>query len=296
MVSAEVAKRTGGAFNIKIVYGSVLSPERENLDSMKIGSIEGAFFCAGYHPGKNPGMTVLDQPFLPVDNLDIAQAVGEAVYKHPFIVAEMKKWNASLYMQALLPQYEFMGVGNPPLKLEDWKGRRVRALGGMGDAMRALGATPTTVTAPELYTSLDRATVDAASLPFTYALAAYKLHEISKWYTTNLSPGAANCGTAFAATALDKLPPQYRSLLESLKPQAYEVLKKAYYAADEKNLPMFKKTLQPITYSDAELDRFRTIGGKPVWDKWVSESSAKGVPARELLDLVMNTAKKAAGK
>ena len=288
--------RTGGAFNIKIGYGSVLSPERENLDSLKIGSIEGAFFCAGYHPGKNLGMTVLDQPFLPVDNLDVAQAAGEAVCKHPFIVAEMKKWNATLYMQALLPQFEFMGVGKPPLKLEDWKGRCVRALGGMGDAMRALGATPTTVTAPELYTSLDRATVDAASLPFTYALAAYKPHEISKWHTTNLSTGAADCGTALSASALAKLPPQYSALIESLKPQAYEVLKKACYAADEKNLPMFKARLQPITYTDAELDRFRTIGGKPVWDKWVAGHAAKGVPARELLDLVMRTAKKATGK
>ena len=120
LMSKEIIAKTGGAFTIKTVYGSVLSPERENLDSIKIGSIDGAFFCAGYHPGKNPGMTVLDLPFLPVDNLNVAQVIGEAVYRHPFIVAEMKKWNAYPFMQALLLQYEFMGVGAPPLKLEDW--------------------------------------------------------------------------------------------------------------------------------------------------------------------------------
>ena len=49
-------------------------------------------------------------------------------------------------------------------------------------------------------------------------------------------------------------------------------------------------------YSDAELDRFRAIGGKPVWDKWIAESAAKGVPAKELFDLVMASAKKATGK
>lgn len=296
LISKEIIAKTGGNFTIKTVYGSVLSPERENLDNMKIGSVDGAFICTGYHPGKNPGMTVLDLPFLPNGKFEVAEVVAEAVYHHPFIVAEMKKWNAYPFMAALLPQYEFMGVGNPPMTLEDWKGKRVRALGGIGDAMRALGATPTSVTAPELYTSMDRATVEAASLPFTYALASYKLHEISKWYTANLAPGANNCGVMLSYTALGKLPPQYRTLLDGLKPAAYGALKAAYKAADDKNLPIFNAKLKAITYSDDELAKFHKIGGKPVWDKWVKEQSGKGVPAQELLDLVMNTAKKASGK
>ncbi len=296
LISKEIIAKTGGNFTIKTVYGSVLSPERENLDNIKIGSIDGAFICTGYHPGKNPGMTVLDLPFLPTPNFEVQETVAEAVYHHPFIVAEMKKWNAYPFMAALLPQYEFMGVGKPPMTLEDWKGKRVRALGGIGEAMRALGATPTSVTAPELYTSMDRATVEAASLPFSYALASYKLHEISKWYTANLAPGANNCGVMVSYTALGKLPPQYRTLLDSLKPAAYGALKAAYKAADDKNIPIFNKTLKPINYPDSELAKFHLIGGKPVWDKWVKEQSAKGVPAQELLDLVMSTAKKASGK
>lgn len=295
-ISKEIIAKTGGAFTIKTVYGAVLSPEREALDNIKIGSIDGAFICTGYHPGKNPGMTVLDLPFLPTPTFEIQEKVAEAVYHHPFIEAEMKKWNSYPFMAAILPQYEFMGVGDPPLKLEDWKGKRVRALGGIGDAMRALGATPTSVTAPELYTSMDRATVEAASLPFTYALASYKLYEISKWYTANLAPGANNCGVMLSLTSLGKLPPQYRTLLDSLKPAGYVALKAAYKAADDKNIPIFNAKLKPIVYPDSELARFHKIGGKPVWDKWVKEHSAKGVPAQELLDLVMNTAKKASGK
>lgn len=296
MIAAEAARRTGGNFAIKIAYANQLSPERENLDNIKIGALEGALFCSSYHPGKNLAMTVLDLPFLPLENLDIAQTVVEAVYQHPYIQKEMQRWNAVLIMGALLPQYEFMGVGDPPKKLEDWKGKRVRALGGMGEAMRALGATPTTVTASEVYTSLDRGTVDAASFPFTYAHAAFKLDEISKWFTENLSPGAANCALVFSQTAWNNLPPQYRQLVQDAKPAAYEALKKAYKVADEKNLPQFRKKLTPITYSDAELDRFRAIGGKPVWDKWVKDASAKGVPAQELLNLLLATAKKASGK
>ena len=296
LIAAEVAKRTGGAFTIKIGYAEQLSPARENLDNLKIGAIEGTFFCSSYHPGKNPGMTALDLPFLPFDNIDVARAVSERFYQHPYIVAEMKKWNALVFMSSPLPQYEFMGVGDPPVKIEDWKGKRVRAPGGLGEAMRKLGATPTSMPAPEVYTSLDRRMVAAASFPFTYKFAADRLHEISKWYTDNLAPGAINCPTAFALTALEKLPPQYRKLLDSLKEPAYLAIKQGYKTADDKNIPLFKKTLTPIHYSDEEIARFRAIGGKPVWDKWVSENAAKGVPAQELLNLILDTAKKASGK
>jgi TRAP-type C4-dicarboxylate transport system substrate-binding protein len=138
--------------------------------------------------------------------------------------------------------------------------------------------------------------VDAASFPFSYAHASYKLQEISKWYTENLAPGAVNCPTVFSLSALEKLPAQYRKLLDSRKDAAYIVLKQAYKTADEKNIPEFKKKLTPIQYSNAELARFRAIGGKPVWDKWVSETAAKGVPAQELLNLILDTAKKASAK
>src|SRR5690606_26618963 len=115
------------------------------------------------------------------------QTVHEAYYRHPAVIAEMKRWNAMAVFSNLLPQSEFMGVGKPPKALEDWNGLRVRAIGGIGEAMRVLGAVPTSVPAPEVYTSLERGMVNAASLPFTYNLAAMRLHEISKWYTANMA-------------------------------------------------------------------------------------------------------------
>jgi hypothetical protein len=36
------------------------------------------------------------------------------------------------------------------------------------------------------------------------------------------------------------------------------------------------------------------VGGQPVWDEFVKEMTAKGYPAKELLDFVLNEAKKGA--
>src|SRR3546814_10570731 len=157
-----------------------------------MGAVEIAMICTAYHPGKNPAMTGLDLPFLPFPDLDVQQKVHEAYYRHPAVVAEMKRWNAVAVFSNLLPQSEFIGTGAPPKSLDDWKGRRVRAIGGIGEATRVLGAVPTSVPAPVVYTSLERGMVSAASLPFTYNHVAMRLHEISQWYTVNMAPGTSN--------------------------------------------------------------------------------------------------------
>jgi TRAP-type C4-dicarboxylate transport system substrate-binding protein len=290
-----VNQRTSGRFTIRLHYAEALSPSRENLDGIQIGAFQAAHLCASYHPGKNPGLTVLDLPFLPLPDFDVIRQVHEAVFQHPAIAKEMERWGARLLMSNPLPQYEFMGVGAPPQTLADWRGKRVRALGGMGEAMRAIGAVPTTVPAPEVYTSLERGVVDAASFPYTYAHGAYRLHEVARWHTGNMAPGTVVCPTVVNLRAWQALPDQYKRLLEEAKPDAYETLKAAYVKADQRWLAEWRQRgLEEIRYSEAELAEFRKIGGQPVWDKWVSDMERQRVPGRELLDLVLETARKAA--
>ena len=286
-----VSKRTGGNFTIKVFYGEALSKSRENLDGIKLGAFDGAHFCNFYHPGKNPAFMVFSLPFLPLGDWDVSLKVRNTLYQHPALVADMNNWNAVAYASTLLPQYEFLGKGEPPTKLADWKGRRVRAGGGLGDAMEVLGATKTTTTATEVYTSMQRGTMDAASFPFTYSHVAYKIHEVSDWYTANMSPGTAECPVVFSKKSLDALPAQYRKLLQDVKPEVDRAQIQAYIDIDKKNLPMLQKRLKPITYSEAQLDEFRKIAGKPVWDKWVDANKDK-FDAQGVLDLVFKTAKK----
>lgn len=294
-VAAQVAEKTGGKFTIKIAYGEALSKARENLDGIKIGAFQAAQFCNFYHPGKNPAWMVLTMPFLPLGDLDKSVVIREAMMKQPALVADMANWNAMAYMSAVLPQYEFLGKGEAPTTLAGWKGKRVRAGGGVGTAMEQLGATLTTVPATEVYTAMERGTMDAASFPFTYAHAAYQLHEISDWFTSNMSPGTSECATVFNKDAYAKLPKQYQKLLMDLKPEAYKVQVQAYHDIDKKNLPLFRSKLKEIVYTDAQLDEFRKVAGKPVWDKWVAENKDK-FDAQGLLDTIFAEAKKIGAK
>ena len=290
-VAKVVKEQTQGNFTIKLNYGEALSPAKETLDGIQIGAFEMALMCASYHPGKNPSLMVLDLPMLPIDNMDAKIAVHEAVFQHPQVKQELAKWDADVYMSALTQTSEFMGVGEPPMTLGDWKGRVVRAPGGLGEAMSAIGATPTTVPAPEVYTALERGTVNAVSFPFTTAHVAFGVHDVAKWYTANMAPGTTGCQIIMSNSAWDRLPESYQQILTDAKAPAYEALKARYQADDEKNLKMLEERgLEKVTYSPEILEAFQGSAAKPVWDKWVGEASKTGVPAQELLDLVIETA------
>ncbi len=288
-LAAIADKKTGGNFTIRVAYGEALSKDRENLDSIKINAIDGAHFCNFYHPGKNPAFMVFSLPFLPLGDWNVSLKVRETLFKHPALMADMDNWNAMAYSTTLLPQYEFLGKGAPPVNLEGWKGKRVRAGGGLGDAMEVLGAIKTTTTATEVYTSMQRGTMDAASFPYTYSHVAYKIQEVSDWFTTNMSPGTSECPIVFSKTSWAKLPDQYKKLVMDAKDEVNKAQIQAYIDIDKKNLPMLHQKLKPVTYSEAQLKEFRKVAGKPVWDKWVADNKDK-FDAQGVLDLVFKTA------
>jgi TRAP-type mannitol/chloroaromatic compound transport system substrate-binding protein len=294
-VAEIVNEKTGGNWVIQIHYGEALSKAKENLDGIKLGAFEVAMFCNFYHPGKNPAFMVLTMPFLPLKDWETSLAVRKALFATPAFKADMDQWNAMTYISTLLPQYEFLGKGEPPLKLADWKGKRVRAGGGIGSAMEVLGAVPTSLPATDVYTGIERGTLDAASFPYTYSHAAYKIDEIADWYTSNMAPGTTECPVVINKTAYDKLPDQYKKLLEDAKDEAYDAQIQAYIDIDKVNLPKFESEMQKIVYTDEQLEEFQKVAGKPVWDQWVAENKDK-FDAQGLIDLALTTAKEVKAK
>ena len=291
-VAKYIEEKSGGKFTFKLHYSESIAPAKSVLDSLKIDAIQGGLVAFGYTPGKVPLHLALDLPYLPIESLDHWQKVEEAYYAWEPVKKELARWNGIAQYVALLPIYEFMGTGKAPKTLDDWKGMRVRALGPSGEAMKTLGAVPTSVPAPEVYTALERGTFSAVSFPFSYAFGAYKLHQVSKWYTMGMKIGIINNSWVFSRTAYDKLPAEYKQLLEDVRPLQYAAGKAAFRAADEKYIPLFDKAgLERITFTPEMSAAFQVKAGRPIWDAWVKQNKAKGLPAQEALDLILKTAK-----
>lgn len=281
-----VSEKTNGEFTLNISYGG-LAKNKENLDGISIGAFEMAQFCAGYHEDKNPSITVLELPFLGVDSLEKEIEASMAVYQHPAVKADLARWNATLLMPSPLPQYNIVGVGEAPKTLADYEGLTVRATGGIGKAMEAVGAVPTSMSATEVRQAMDSGVVKAVSFA-PHAHMSFGTVENAKWWTTNLNPGTVNCPVVVNTDALDALSDAERDALLGSVDEAL-----AHYVSHYNEKTMAKwgplldeKGIERVTYDADSLAAFRETVAGPAAKSWIEENNARGLPAQELYDLV----------
>jgi TRAP-type C4-dicarboxylate transport system substrate-binding protein len=288
-LSELVDQKTDGKFKLVLSYGQ-LGPSEENLDGLLAGTFEMAQFCAGYHPDKNPTLNVLELPFLGVSTLEEEIAISFAVYQHPATKADMARWNATLLMPSPQPQQNIMGVGQPPLSLKDFQGMTVRAPGGIGTALAALGAVPVTIPAPETAQAMKTGEVRAVSFA-PHAHMSYGTIDDATWWTTNLNPGTTNCPVAVNTSALEELPEAYRTALLSSVDEALE-----HYVEDYNGRTMTawypalrEQGIMELTFDDKILSTINEAVAAPAAAAWIDQTTRLGLPGQELYSLVVKT-------
>jgi len=288
-LSRLVGTATNGNFNIKIHYGEALGPSKEALDAIKIGAYEMTLAVSGFTPGKLPVVEGLGLPFLPTPTIHHVRAMREGFMQHPTPKAEVSAWGAVTITPMPIGSNEFLGKGKPPVMLTDWKGMRVRALSGDAKAMRLIGAVPQNVPTPETYGALERGLLDAASTLY-YAHASFRTHEVTNWYTTNMSLSSAPSLVLAGAKAFDALPPQYKKLvMDSVKP-SNDFWVKVLIEDDAKALELFKqKGLTAVTIPEPELAKLRELV-KPMYQEWIDDMNKRGHNGQELFDLMIKSA------
>lgn len=284
-----VSEKTEGDFTLNLYYGD-LAPSNENLEGLQSGAFEMAQFCAGYHPEKNPSLTVLELPFLGVSSLEQEIEVSMAVYGHPATQADMARWNATLLMPSPLPQYNLIGTGFPPTSLADFEGMTIRATGGIGDAVATLGAELVTIPATGVREAMNANEVRAVSFA-PHAHMSFGTLERGTWWTTNLNPGTVNCPVAVNSDALESLSDPHREALMSSIDEALMHYLSIYNGEtmDAWGPALQERGIMELTINDKIMSSIYEAVASPAAASWVAEITMRGLPARELYELVVTT-------
>lgn len=288
-MAAIVSERTGGRFRIRTHYAESLSPIRDNLDGVMIGAFEMAHVASSFHPDKVPTLNVFDLPFLPIADLRAQARAMRAYLAHPAVRADLARWKAVGLLPVLLPAYEMQGRRTPPRNVEGLAGLRVRAPGGLGAVLRAVGATPVSVASSEMFVAMQQGIVDAMVLPH-YSAVAFRTFEMSDWFTTNLGLGTLGVVTVVNEAAWNALPEQYRQLLNDTVEEALEIQIAAYETAQRAAIErMRSRGLTEVVFPESEIARL-VEASRAVWNAWVADMNRRNYPANELLQVVLNAA------
>lgn len=280
----DMAAATGGRWEIKLHYGSVLAPEKDAVDGLKAKLFHGVMIASMYHPGKTPLLTAGENPFMGPSTIP---QIGEwyvALAKHPAIIKELDSWNAQVLFPTPLPQYNYMGK-KPFKKVEDLKGNRVRIDPVGGAPFEAFGAIVTSITAPEIYTALERGLLDSVLWIWTYTFGSYKVYELSKYATLGVDLKVTPMYTLVSKTAWAALPDAWKKLATDwAATKAIPLHVKYLEQEDAKYLPLFAKQGLEIFNLPPEERAKLVEKAKPSWEKWVKDMEAKGLPGRDVLN------------
>lgn len=269
-----VEQKTNGEFKLKISYGG-LSKSKENLDGISIGAFEMAQFCSFYHKDKNPTITVTELPFTKDVSLARVAEIYKQVHKHPIVVKDLARWNATLLMPTPLPQYNIVSKTKPLSTLDDFKGIRVRGPGGIMGVLGKLGAVKTGVPFSEVRQSMDSGVIDAATFA-PHAHLATKTYKVGKWASTNLNLGSANCPVVVNTDALNSLSSENKAALLGSVEEAID-----YYVGnyDKNTTVQYDKavtdqSLVRVTYTPEQTARLNELAASVRAD-WIEKYAGK---------------------
>jgi len=184
-------------------------------------------------------------------------------------------------MPTPLPQFNILGVGSPPTSLAAFEAMTIRATGGTGDAVEALGGEPVTLPAPQVNEALTKGEINAVAFA-PHAHMAFNTVENGVWWTSNLNPGTVNCPVIVNSNALAALPTSSRIALLSSVDEALEHFIDYYNesAMTAWNEALSERQIMQLTLNGDILGAISDEVAGPTAEAWITEAAALGLPVR----------------
>jgi TRAP-type mannitol/chloroaromatic compound transport system substrate-binding protein len=266
-----VSAISGGRFEIRTSAAGEIVPPASVFNAVQDGTIECGHVLSSFFFGKDTALGFdAGMPF----GLNARQ---QAAWMYDGGGLELMREVFKKYNIAQFP------VGNVGVQMGGWYRKEIKSvadlkglkfrIGGIGGAILAkLGAVPQQIPPSDIYTSLEKGTIDAAEWIGPYDDEKLGLHKVAKYYyTPGWWEGSAMVTLIINQKAWDALPPAYQQAVEAAAAEQTLVMLAKY---DAKNPDALKRLIG----GGAQLRRFP----RPVLDacykatnEFFEEQSAK---------------------
>ena len=269
----DVEEKTKGKFKIILHPGSSLLKQ----DQLAPGVISGRVPIAPVGDFNvydiMPKLGVLFLPFF-TSSTEEFQKGGDALRDTFYAILE-EKGLKPLFTWTWPPNH--LHSQKPMDTLAAWKGKKIRIYNSeQAQVVKALGGVPTRVAFSEVYTAMQRNTVDAF-ITSNPNIPVMKFYEVSKYATQWTIHGGGIDYLCVNQKAWDDLPEPYqKALLEAIQEtKIEEVMWESAKRADRESIQQMKDKDVIIAYpSKEELEKIRQIASDE-WDIWAKQHGAE---------------------
>lgn len=277
----EVAAKTGGQMKIDFTYGKIKAEEA--VETLKSGATDAGYICNAYFADKIFLPTVLHLPMFAPNDTAVLGRVELALADHPAIQAELRHWNMKILIAAPQQQYQLMGTRRVA-KIADLQGMRVRVPAEMGKILEDYGAKILLLSGPDARGAIEKGTIDVVASPYPVSQAAFRIHEVSKYVTDNISLGAQFCYFAVNQKSWEALPAKVREVMVGLREPATARYEQVYAREDAVLIAGFKQQgMEFVAFNPTDRARLLARAIK-YWQAWVEEREKQGLKGREVFE------------
>jgi len=286
----DVEKATGGRVKVTIYWSQTLGKAAEQYNTVVKGVADVAYGYQAWAPGRFPLTSGLELPFLFPSGVAASRAAWDIYSTTKYLKAEYEDVKV-LGLSAMDPKSIFLGK-KPVRSLKDLKGMKIRCQGLVETkTIESLGAVPVAFPITELYTALERGTVDG-TLIAAAPIYSFRFDQVLK-YATEIGLG---CGTFFMVMnrkTWDSLPSDIQKSIDELSGlRISEIGGKVF---DMESAEAFKllteRGIERYRLPPEELKGWKDAVA-PIKDWWVAETQAKGLPAKEVLGEILRLSEK----
>lgn len=214
-LAARVAAMTDGRFQIRVFAAGELVPGLQVLDAVQAGSVECGHTISSFYIGKDPTFA-----------FDTALPCGLNARQH---MAWMEHGGGAALMGDLFAGYGLLSfpAGNTGAQMGGWfrteiksvanlKGLKFRIAGMGGQVMARLGVVAMQIAGGDVYSALERGTIDAAEFAGPYDDEKLGLHKVApNYYYPGFWEGCAQVSALVNAQHWAALPASYQAVFRA---------------------------------------------------------------------------------
>jgi TRAP-type C4-dicarboxylate transport system substrate-binding protein len=281
---SDVEKATGGEIKITLYSSGTLTKPEQILDGVIKGISDFGFSVNGYNQGRLPLMEVTDLP-IPVATSEKMSQACLALYKK----FQPKEFSQMKLLGFLNMACSGISSNKPINKFADLSGQLIRCTGADVTLVKALGATPVAMPISQAYEALQRGIADGNLGDFA-SLMSYKLGEVVKiqveyffrnttcWYGMNLN-------------TYNSLTPAQQKIITDMGEKYTTVMGRSRDEENKKARDYLISLGNKLVKLPAEEEQKWSAALAPLYNIYLKDNTAKGLPAKEALDFVVSAVK-----
>ena len=278
-----VEQKTGGKVKFTHFPSEQAAKARGLPDAVKSGALDAALTGPLYNTDRLPLNSVTGLAGTYGSSVGGSPVLHEMTRKGP-LADEFEGEGVIAVFSVVLPPYQILLKSKEARTVKDFAGLKIRT-GGTTQALtaRALGASGINLPGPEVYTALERGTVDGVIFPLS-SVPGYNLQEVSKYISTNASFGGFGITMIMNKGVFAKLPADVQAAVLTAGDETMKHLAKAQDDSIEALLKEWKaKGIVLFQYSPEQLEAI-SKAMVSVNEEWVTRVGKQNPKAPAVLE------------